>query len=498
MKKSTTKPQKSDWPIIGHQGIVKFLQKSIINNKVAHAYLFCGLEHLGKRTVAEYFAASLLANLRESATNFPKRRPKPAATREILHESTLANLRESTTTIANLHEYTTNNTNDIREIRGKFVNIRDVNIRDLKRHPDFYEIKKEEDKKNISIEQIRKLREKLGLRAFLGEYKVALIDEAESMTEEANNALLKTLEEPSEKTVIILITTNARSLPQTIVSRCQIIRFLPVNRKGILEFLDNHGILRSDEYVEPQDDRGKKPRDSYLCRSRTGSSVRDYVGPSDDRKDSHGILSLRLKVAPSGRSLSPSLQDDNYIVALSQGRPGILINFLENPEELAKYQEKAEEFIKIIESDLGEKWQVIDKILPKGAKFLESQEVFQNLLSCWKSIIRDLLLIKIHRSGKTQIATSLTSLVATTSLTSDVATRATEARGEVTAQINAELKCQELNLINLFLKEKLVEIAERYSSEKLRDILEEIDLTRKYLSWNVNPKLAVENLLLKL
>lgn len=358
--------QSLEWPIIGHKSIVKFLQKSILNNKIAHAYLFCGLKHLGKRTMAEYFASSLLTNLQES---------------------------------------TTNNTNGLEDI-GE-IGERSMSVCDLKRHPDFYEIKKEEGKKNISIEQIRQIKLKLNLSSFLGGYKVALIDEAEDLTEEASNALLKTLEEPSEKTVIILITTNASTLSSTIISRCQMVRFLPVAQKELATFLGN----------------------------------REIASPS--------------------RPSIEILRDDNFLIALSQSRPGILINFLENPENLAEYQEKVEKFVKIAESQLGQKWQVIDQIMPKTAKLLESQEFSQSLLLIWKSVIRDLLLIKIEKE-----------------------------------QGRLHTSGENIYLINLFLREKLMGLAEKYSLNNLKEILEEVDLTQKYLRWNVNPRLAMENFII--
>ncbi len=80
-------------------------------------------------------------------------------------------------------------------------------------------------KKNITISQMRELREYLTRRSYLGGYKVAIIDGADKMNIEAANALLKTLEEPSEKTILFLITDNDVALPQTIRSRCQTIHF---------------------------------------------------------------------------------------------------------------------------------------------------------------------------------------------------------------------------------------------------------------------------------
>jgi DNA polymerase-3 subunit delta' len=92
-------------------------------------------------------------------------------------------------------------------------------------HPDFLEVSGED---GIKIEQIRELVYKLSLQPYQAKYKVALIDNAESMTLEAQNALLKTLEEPKSYTVLILVTANPGKLLRTIMSRAQKINFGPV------------------------------------------------------------------------------------------------------------------------------------------------------------------------------------------------------------------------------------------------------------------------------
>ncbi len=87
--------------------------------------------------------------------------------------------------------------------------------------------------KEISIDQIRKVQHQLNMSPYSAPYKIALIDEAERMTEEAGNCLLKTLEEPAGKSILILIAANTNLLLPTIISRCQVIKFLPVENKEI-------------------------------------------------------------------------------------------------------------------------------------------------------------------------------------------------------------------------------------------------------------------------
>jgi DNA polymerase-3 subunit delta' len=94
-------------------------------------------------------------------------------------------------------------------------------------HPDYYQVEIAEDKKEITIDQIRELTQKLYETSHQGGYKVAVILEAERMNTPAFNALLKSLEEPPEKTVLILTTFQANQLPATILSRCQKLNFQP-------------------------------------------------------------------------------------------------------------------------------------------------------------------------------------------------------------------------------------------------------------------------------
>jgi DNA polymerase-3 subunit delta' len=110
----------------------------------------------------------------------------------------------------------------------------------VQNHPDFFYL--EPIKNQISIEQIRDLIRKISLKPFYSKYKVAVIDAAHKMTLEAQNCFLKTLEEPRGDSVIILISENENFLLSTIVSRCQKIKFFPLERKKMEEFLRGKGI----------------------------------------------------------------------------------------------------------------------------------------------------------------------------------------------------------------------------------------------------------------
>ncbi|MFH1366605.1 MAG: DNA polymerase III subunit delta' [Patescibacteria group bacterium] len=176
--------------ILGHKGIIDYLKKGVINDRLAHAYLFLGRPGLGKKTVAFHFFQSILCH------SFNK----------------------------NISIIPCGECSACREFsRGQY--------------PDFYEIEREAGKKNISIEQIRAIRHHLSLKSSQAGYKFVIINEIEYLTSEAANSFLKTLEEPAPKTIIILIGSNEEAIPKTILSRCQIIRYRSVPEREIREYL---------------------------------------------------------------------------------------------------------------------------------------------------------------------------------------------------------------------------------------------------------------------
>lgn len=98
------------------------------------------------------------------------------------------------------------------------------------------------EKKELSISQMRELSRKMSLRAYGSSFKVALIDEAHYMRQEAQNAFLKTLEEPTRKSIFVLITEYPARLLPTIRSRIQPVRFSYVSRHEIEKYLREKGV----------------------------------------------------------------------------------------------------------------------------------------------------------------------------------------------------------------------------------------------------------------
>jgi DNA polymerase III subunit delta' len=103
--------------------------------------------------------------------------------------------------------------------------------------PDLISIGIAEDKTRILIDQIREIERIVAYHPFSGAERIIIIDPADLMTEDASAAILKTLEEPPAGTHFILVTSRAFSLPPTILSRCQKVRFSPLPRAVIAEIL---------------------------------------------------------------------------------------------------------------------------------------------------------------------------------------------------------------------------------------------------------------------
>ena len=101
--------------------------------------------------------------------------------------------------------------------------------------------------RNILVDAIRDLEREANFRPYVGKARFFIIDDADKMNDAASNALLKTLEEPAPTSHIILVTSRSDSLLQTIRSRCQTIRFAPVDENAIEEYLTATGRFSHDD-----------------------------------------------------------------------------------------------------------------------------------------------------------------------------------------------------------------------------------------------------------
>jgi DNA polymerase-3 subunit delta' len=174
--------------IIGQQQALHQLRTALRSGHLAHAYLFTGIEGIGKCTAAVAFAKAL---------------------------NCLAHADDSCDTCVACRKT------------------------EKRLHPDIFFV--EPDKSVIKIEQVRDIQKRIIFKPMEGRKKVVIIDEAEKLNLHAANCLLKTLEEPPDDTVLILVANTGVPLLPTILSRCQGIRFAPLGTETIRSFLESRG-----------------------------------------------------------------------------------------------------------------------------------------------------------------------------------------------------------------------------------------------------------------
>lgn len=172
--------------IVGNEQIKKQLENAININKTSHSYLFVGIAGIGKRLIAKEFAKTILCLSKEKNCSKCK----------------------------SCIEFDTNN------------------------NPDFIFI--EPNNGSIKIDQIRNMQKSVSEKPIISSRKVCIINDADLMTAEAQNCLLKTLEEPPEYMTIILVGTNESNFLATIKSRCTIIHFNRIKDEYIKKYLQEN------------------------------------------------------------------------------------------------------------------------------------------------------------------------------------------------------------------------------------------------------------------
>ncbi|MBR1758207.1 MAG: DNA polymerase III subunit delta' [Lachnospiraceae bacterium] len=175
--------------IVGHENIIEHFRRAIREGKVSHSYILSGEAHAGKMMLAESFAKALQCTDPSSRTTG--------------------------------------------EACGRCISCLQAESHN---HPDIIYVTHE--KTVISVEDVRQqIVATADILPYSGDYKVYIVDEAERMNEQAQNALLKTIEEPPAYVVILLLTTNTNQLLATIRSRCVEMPVHPVSEAKIRRFL---------------------------------------------------------------------------------------------------------------------------------------------------------------------------------------------------------------------------------------------------------------------
>ena len=144
----------------------------------------------------------------------------------------------------------------------------------LSNSPDYIEIKP--DGNSIKIAQIRKIQSDILVKPYKS-YKIYVFDEAQKMTVEAQNALLKTLEEPPKYAIIILITNNKEALLDTKKSRCEIIKFTPIPLRDISNYLITTGVDEKRASLLANFSRGSMQKAIELSNSEDFYMMREEI-----------------------------------------------------------------------------------------------------------------------------------------------------------------------------------------------------------------------------
>ena len=286
--------------IIGNNNVKEFIEEQVKNDHVLHSYLFVGIDGIGKKLFAREFARKILCINKENQENC-----------------------------------------------SSCIKFRDNN------HPDFKQIEPENGV--IKIETIRNLQQEIAQKPIASSKKVYLIINSDAMTREAQNCLLKTLEEPPEYATIILTTANEAKLLNTIKSRCIKISFAPIDKKEIK--------IKLKEILQEQ------PNEELIDKSQ-------------------GSLGRAVKLQENKEIYR---QVDNILVNMNSQS---IVTLFNDSEVLYKEKEKIQEILEYIEIYLFETkdMKMIDKI-----QYVEETKKRILLNSNYDMCIDDLLM-KLNES----------------------------------------------------------------------------------------------------
>lgn len=272
--------------IIGNDKIKKELQENINTGTISHSYLFVGQEGIGKKKIAEQFAKMILC---------------------------LSEKNKACNTCSSCIKFNSSN------------------------NPDFAEI--EPDGNSLKIEQIRSMQERIYEKPIVSTKKVFIINDSDKMTEPAQNSLLKTLEEPPEYIVIILITANENKLLNTIKSRCLKISFNNIDYKQMLEYIEKNQIMQ-----QPSQNILNMCNGSFGKLAKINESLEEY---NQIEKITNDMLYGRIgNIVKMFNQFEPLYKSKDIVVDLLDYMVVIIYNYIKSQED---YRAKYLNLISIIE-----------------------------------------------------------------------------------------------------------------------------------------------------
>ena len=270
----------ANWGLIGNEWAVQMLKQHLSHDSIRHAYLFSGPPGLGRRTLALRLAQALNC-------------PQPVAPAESC---------------------------------GKCKTCQQI---ERMQYPDLAVIQAEKEGGTLKVEQIRSVRQSLVLKPYQGKYRVALFLRFQEANANAQNALLKTLEEAPAHVILILTADTPEQLLPTIVSRCEVLRLRPLPVEMVEADLKERG---SDEKA------------------------------------------ARL------------------LAHISGGRPGYALRLMQDKETLKFRAQRLEDLQRLLKSTRRERFAYAEKLTDRKKKDAEAEERFRETLLLWLSFWRDVML----------------------------------------------------------------------------------------------------------
>jgi len=303
--------------LVGQESIIRILENSISQKKIAHAYIFSGPRGVGKTSSARILAKAL--NCEKGPT------PSPCGT------------------CASCTAVKDGASVDVLEIDGA---------------------------SNNSVDDIRDLREGVKYTPLGGRYKIYIIDEAHMLSTSAFNALLKTLEEPPPHAIFVLATTAPRKIPATIFSRCQHLPFRRISAQKIKERLKH---IASTENIKISDSAIEMVARAADGSMRDSLTILDQVTAfsseidADGVKDLLGIADTGMLAEISGAVITGDREKIISVISRLVDRGTDLKSFAKDLVEffrnllIAKVVKKPEDILELN----GDEIKIISGILPK-------------------------------------------------------------------------------------------------------------------------------------
>lgn len=263
------------WDVIGHEWLVETLGRQIASDQLRQAYLFTGPQGVGKRTLALRFAQAILCEAEGVRPCMECKSCRQLAAREL---------------------------------------------------PDAHWLQAEEAGGTLKIEQVRELQRHIALAPYDSAYRFAFIIRAHEMSEEAANALLKTLEEPPSQVILFLTARSQESLLPTLVSRCEVLPVRPVPARDLVEGLS------------------------------------DRLGP----------------------------EKAHLVGSLAAGRPGVALSLALDEDALALRQRDLDDLIAALSGSRIDRFQLVQELTPgkdRSAERVRLQAALATWLSLWRDVM---------------------------------------------------------------------------------------------------------------